>query len=447
MTKQLAPFGNLLVALVFACVYWVCYVEFLNPWFAYAGFPLQTRDIQFLLVSLAIAAAPILTYRGVRAVSSVISVFIYLLLYVPIVLTFALGSPLPIGRIVAIQLTFMASMCVLFLTDAAVIRNPFALSTRHNFARTVLGFTMITALYVVSVYRTSLAFVSFADVYAQRLATTDIGVDVVTRYLFAWLSSVLVPICLAYGLVRRKPVYVIVATAACLIFYMAVALKITILLPVLFVGFYAVFSKRRLAALFPAMAIGISITALILLAVTRPGRGSPFLLAGLFLSRTVGNGGMITMAYYDFFTTHPQTAYTHIHGIMEMTGAYPYGALSLGEVVGRFYWSQDMDANANFWATDGLAAAGLIGVPLITVLCALTMAVMNSVTDRFDRLFTAMCFLPFIVSLLNRSLFSSIWSGGAAFAILFFLTTPLENELSARSLSASGGRLKSAVPP
>lgn len=435
--NSLASFGNVLVALLFAGVYCLCYVEFLNPVFAYAGYPLEPRDLSFVVASTAIAVAPILAYRGIRAVSSVISVFIYLLLYVPIVLTFALGSPLPLGRIVAIQLTFMASMCALFLTDAVIIKNPIVLSTRHNVARMALGVTIVGALYVVSVYRTSLAFVSFADVYVQRFATTDIGTDVVTRYLSAWLSSVLVPICLAYGLVRRKHIYVIVATATCVVFYMAVALKIMILLPVVFAGFYAVFAKRRLAVLFPTMAIGLSVIALILIAVTNQNNGVPFLATGLFLSRTLGNGGQLTMAYYDFFATHPQTAYTHVHGITQLMGSYPYGSLSLGEVVGQFYWSSDMDANANFWATDGFAAAGLIGVPFATALCALTMALMNSVTERFDRLFAAMCFLPFIISLLNRSLFSSVWSGGAAFAILFFLTTRPENELSVRLPSAA----------
>jgi len=32
-----------------------------------------------------------------------------------------------------------------------------------------------------------------------------------------------------------------------------------------------------------------------------------------------------------------------------------------------------------------------------------------------------LCFIPFMITLLNQSLFSSLWSGGAFFLLLFFL--------------------------
>ena len=44
-----------------------------------------------------------------------------------------------------------------------------------------------------------------------------------------------------------------------------------------------------------------------------------------------------------------------------------------------------------------------------------------SVTRAYNTLFVVLCFIPFMITLLNQSLFSSLWSGGAFFLLLFFL--------------------------
>src|SRR2546422_11466350 len=94
-----------------------CYVGFLNYYFEYVGFDLYPRDGVFVALSVIVSVLPITLYRGVRAISSVISVLIYLILYVPIILTFALGSGRSLPEIVAVPLTFMASLLLSFVAD------------------------------------------------------------------------------------------------------------------------------------------------------------------------------------------------------------------------------------------------------------------------------------------------------------------------------------------
>ena len=102
-----------------------------------------------------------------------------------------------------------------------------------------------------------------------------------------------------------------------------------------------------------------------------------------------------------------------------------------------------MNANANFWATDGIAAMGLPGVALISVAATLLLALINTVTRQYDRLFATLCFLPFVITLLNQSLFSSFWSGGAFFLIVFFA---LNRRVAAPSLSIVGEPRLVAAP-
>ena len=411
---------NSCLALLYAAMYLGCYVGFLNYYFEYVGFDLYPRDGIFIALSVIVSVLPILLYRGVRAVSSVISVLIYFIVYVPIILTFALGSGRSLPEIVAVQLTFMAGMSLLFLADVIIVKNPLRLDTRVNLMPAVLVLTVAATLYVLVVYRGNLNFASFGeDLYVQRFANLDVGSGLVTRYLSAWLSTVLVPLCFAYGLTTKQYRYLGAAVTACVIVYMAAANKIMILLPFVYLTFYGVL-RNTLPAIYPRLSGALSLGIAVLVAIGSLG-GVPFVISALVLFRTIGNGGQLTMAYYDFFSFYPHTNYSHVNGLNLFTPPYPYGDLAVGQVVGQFYWSPFMNANAHFWATDGIAAMGLPGVAIASAGCALLFMLINSVTRAYNTLFVVLCFIPFMITLLNQSLFSSLWSGGAFFLLLFFL--------------------------
>lgn len=409
---------NVAIATLYALVYWRCYVAFLHPHFGYAGYDLFQREPLFLTTSLVITILPVLCFRGIRGVSSAIVVFVYLLLYVPIILTFALGSSKPLEEITTIQLTFLAGMTLLFLADFVIIRNPVKLDLGIDLMPVVLTLTIVSTAYILFVYREGLRFSSFGDeLYELRAANESLGAGVLTRYLSSWLTTVFMPLCLSFGLRAGRHRYTIAGVLACLSLYMGAANKLVILLPFVYVGFYLVL-RKRLAAMLPVAAVSLSAIITALAAMT-PGT-TAFFAAGIVLHRTIGNGGQLTMAYYDFFSFYERTGLSHVHGLNLFTRPYPYGPLEIGQVVGQFYWSPLMNANANFWATDGIAGMGLSGVVVISVLATALFVVMNSVTWRHDLFFSVLCFLPFVTTLLNQSLFSSFWSGGGFFLIVFF---------------------------
>jgi hypothetical protein len=417
--RMRSTIGNLFLAVLYVAVYFRCYVSFLSYHFGYAGYDLYRRDTVFLAASVVIAVLPAFLYRGVRGVSSVISVVIYFILYVPIIVTFALGSAKPANEILLVELVFMLGMALLFGADAIVVRNPFLLEGRLNLMPIALTLTCVSVLYMLLVYRGSLVFSSFGeDLYDVRSANEGLGTGLVTRYLSSWLSTVLIPLCFAYGLTARKYWYYLVATIACVVLYMAAANKIMILLPIVYILFFLLV-RKRLSAIYPILAVVLSLLILVLVAIA-PG-GVAFLVSAIVLNRTIGNGGQLTATYYDFFTFHAQTDYSHVNGIKLLTHPYPYGDLAVGQVIGQYYWSPLANTNANFWATDGIAALGLVGVLFASVGCALLFAAMNSITRVHDTRFVALCFLPFMITLLNQSMFSSFWSGGGLFVLLFFL--------------------------
>ena len=410
-----------LVALLYSAVYIATYNRYLSEHFGYAGFTPYDRAPGFLLWSVVLTVLPVLFYRRVQGVAGVIAVLIYYILYVPIVLTFALGSSKAIDEIMILQMLFCLSMAALFAADWVAIRPPINLRTKLNLLPPTLVLTIGITIWVVVEYWGNLRFVSFgAAVYEQRFANAELGTGIVIRYLSSWLSMLFAPLCLAFGIVARRPFYFVVGTAACVVTYLATAAKFALLLPLFFLAVAAVFGGGRLRWLFPATCLLLS-GAVVLLSRVQPGESAAFLVSSLLLYRILGNSGLLTVLYYDFFTFFPQTNYTHINIVGSVLGSYPYGNQGLGQVIGDFFFNDRTNANANFWATDGFAAAGALGLVAVSVLVAILFVAINAVTRGYNRHFVVLCFLPFTLSLLNTSVFSTLWSGGGLLLLAFFV--------------------------
>jgi len=355
----------------YCIIYILCYIFFLNRYFEYAGFTLYNMDIAFITLSVLIAVFPILFYKKYKAISSFITSFIYILLYIPIIITFALGSNLPMIKIIEIQIGFLICMVFLFYADRFVIIKgySFRLLKNKNIKKImftiIISITIVLTLYVVFLYQDNLRLVSFGEeVYKLRTENNKYGTGLIAGYLSSWLSVVFIPICLAYGLIYKKKLFFIVACISSLIIYMATGSKGIILFPFLFfvcnIFFKLVFKKN----IYIKIVFILFIFLLILFFIP----DSAYIIRAaksIIMWRTIGNGGYLTIWYYDFFSKNPHTYYSHINIINAITENYPYD-VTLGFVVGRAYWSPNLNANANFWATDGIAALGMPGVIIIT---------------------------------------------------------------------------------
>jgi len=407
---------------IYCITYILSYVFFLNPAFEYFGFVLYEKDLFFMAFSCVIAVIPIIFYRGYKSISSTISVFIYILVYVPTILTFALGLNVSIFRIIEIQFLFCSMMCLFFIADRFVfIRNFDNQKFAFISARFFLILTIILTIYVLYIYKGNLAFVNIRNVYEHRFANKIIGSDVVSRYLLSWLSTFFIPVCLIYGLMNKKKMYFIVGTAACIVVYMATAAKSALLLPFFLYGLYVLISRYGVNQIYSTITLLLSFAIIALLLISPQKDTLLSYFSSLLMWRIVGCGGHLNLWYYDFFSDNPLTYYSHVGPINFFTESYPYGNLDVGQVVGSFYWHDKMNANANFWATDGIAAYGLTGVIIVSLVLFFIMVLLNTITKKFDKRFILLLFIPFISTLLNTSLFSTMWSGGGIFLIIFLL--------------------------
>lgn len=125
----------------------------------------------------------------------------------------------------------------------------------------------------------------------------------------------------------------------------------------------------------------------------------------------------MTGVYADFFATNPITYYSHINFI-SLFVAYPY-TMSIGELIGSDALGfAGLNANANFWATDGIAALGIPGIIIIGAIIGFCLLVANSIIAPSERRLSFLAVVPFIMSVTNASFFTGVLTGGGGLLLL-----------------------------
>lgn len=406
------------IALLYAILFYQGYMIFLNPFFGYAGFEVnETRltNYLFMIYSFALSVLPIYFFRGVNTISAFICIFIFFLLYIPIQITYFIDFDGDDLYVAYLQFLYFIGMCLLFYADRVSFKTKIILPSRINFFKVILWLTILSTFYMIAKFGGSLKLVAFEDVYEQRSATSELGGDVFTAYISSWLAYMFIPVCLAYGLFSKKKIYIIVGLFASVIIYMAFASKTALVFPVVIYFIYITLKNKSLKSSFTFIGLGLLAVMIVTLLLDFN------VITALFWMRTIGNSGSLTLHYHYFFETHPNTYYSHINIINFLSQSYPYPGKSLGQVVGTNYWGEDMNANANFWATDGIAAVGDLGILLSSALLFIIFIFFNRISKNYNFLFLVLTLIPYIMSILNTSLFSSLFTGGALFLFLMLM--------------------------
>ena len=282
-------------------------------------------------------------------------------------------------------------------------------------------------LALLVVYRSNLQVASFADVYKVRfesgqVASSSTGIG----YISEMLSNVLNPFLIAYGLNARRRKLIALGTLGQVLVYAIAAMKSVLVSPLFILLFYYSLKKDRghwsykmglmLAGtifFFTTLAIGVE-------------TGLRFDLASLIIVRSIAMPGLFIGQYQYFFARSAHTYLRQIH-LINVFFPNPY-QLPLGMEIGRYFMGAGiygyMESNANFFATDGIAGFGLLGIPLMGLVCAAMFWVLDSCAKKYSIAFSASALTMCIISLTNTSLFATFLSGGLMAWMLLFIFMP-----------------------
>lgn len=420
--------GNLHLALwvlIYGTLFHWSFVTFTAQHFAYAQFTYEDPTFGRLLLTYLAALLPLVSYdRRCEKPAHYLMSVLYLVLYVPGTLGLAFmwrGSGMDLT---VIQLSLLFSVMALFgVARLRTARLPVSRSGLPStaFDVIVVFLTIVNIVAITYTVGTNFELVAFSDVYEQRFRNTPLVQSTALGYLFSWQTTFFSPYLIAVGLAKKRRVLVVVALLGSIAMYGAFADKGAVLVPAVILILRRAklrsFLKAALAAGSAAIFTATSITAV---------AGGLFSIKSLLLVRTLAVPGFTMSRYFDFFNANGYTYWSHLRLLDGLFTTYQYGASSLGQVIGiALGQSEQSNWNANFWASDGLAAAGPAGILILLPFLCLLLVSINFLGQGMDTKFFATVLTGFMFSMTNVPITTSLLSGGFIWIIAMRFSQPL----------------------
>lgn len=413
---------NFLIAAIYAVIYDYIYRNYMyGVWSTYVDGSYTQMDAYNFVLYILFVSLPFIFYRGVKHIASAFSLFVYVFVYIPFIESLFVNGYSNWIRL-SYSILFFVIVCIFFSTDQIyILKKPFRRKRKLLPFNYIIVVTFLLLIVELFWNRGQLHLVNFLaednDLYSLRSETHLRGV-----YIICWIRSALLPLLLVFFLNKKSYLGIVVVIMAFLSVFMLDKQKLTIIFPFAVIVVYSavIYYKETFSKYFHVFLM--SLFALVGLLFTNLETNPLTLALGkIVVLRIQCIAGAEIERYIDFFITkdNPYTYYTHINFINKLTGMYPYGAQSIGQVVS----GDGGNSNAAFWLMDGVAAGGMIGCIIISLFFILFKSAMNSMDARCSVGFCVTVLLFGIQSMVNMSLLTAILSNGFLLLFLLFLFT------------------------
>lgn len=418
----------ILAALFYMIALYFSYGQYLYQAWDYFGFTYRPWGWveSIFAVGLIVWGAALMPIRLDKP-SSLIVTALYLIVYVPaVVVTLSLD----VSRIeiygwilVALGIGF-GVICFGAKIKVYVDWRFFRLSWQNFRVAMVVAWVLCAAI-LFYFYGSTMKFVGLDETYIQRFAGRDIDVPGI-NYIQSIFINGICSFFMAYGLVCRKWGGFFLGAIGCVILYAITASKFAAALPLIFLALN--FVLVRAGRLGFKIWQGIFLFGLITIICSLSFNQSTFLrlVAALFVFRTLAIPGLTLSQYYDLFSSDGFTWWSHVKGFSLVVSTppsylndplWPNLGLFIGE---RVYGVTDLNVNANLWSSDGVAAAGALGIILISLVLTVWLNLLDQSGRAWNKRFVMLGLLPYTLSLTNASFFTTLLSFGGLFWFCIF---------------------------
>lgn len=403
----------MLFASIFIATYTYVWKDYCVPvWHAYYYFDVPHSSF-YEGIGYLVALIPSVCYRGIKNVSSWICLFLYYFGYIPIVLGLLFNYPEENDvNVVGYWLVLLIAMCSYFLIDRIKYQE------KNNIGKVPIKviwfFGALTFIALFIVYHNNMRLVDFTQIYELRAENAGKG-GVLMGYLTAWAGTFTFPIIICYGLLLKKKIFFIIGSLLFVFLYMIFGLKTYLLAPLILYGMYKFFLWQEAMDVNLMSIFSLGILLLSVFFLSNLDNPTIYVLAAVFLMRTLTISGCLFAGYYvPFFNSHPNTYFNHVSFVNMVTGADPYHGQAIGTVVSE----GGMNANAIFWAMDGVTSMGVTGVAIVSVLFGIFLIYVNRLINKKNKAFVCTLLIMPTMMLLNVSFFTFLLSEGIILLIL-----------------------------
>ncbi len=414
------------LALVYLLAIWRVYELFVSPTYSYVYYTYAApTSVQIVTASIlglvCVAVLPI----DVRRPSQVVIWMLFLLVVGPCLVILPLMRPslsISADRILGLEVALVGCFALLNLISLVPVpRLPLLSLPRQTVWTGILLFFLLLYLLLFSQTGIRLQVSDLGQVYATRALFTS-TVTGVAGYAAEWLTGLINPMLMAYGLARRRYRWLALGIVGELVMYLLAAYKLALFVfPLVAWIFWLLRDKRRhrFGANLLVGAIGIILT----VTVIDSGFNSK-LLTGLVTRRVFMDDSVLTGLYFDFFSRYPQDQLAH--SVLQGITYSPYKVAPAYLIGNAYFPGTGQDANANIWA-DAFANFGIPGMIMLTLVLACVLLLFDGAARFKDLRFTGtMLALP-SVALANSGVLTTIASHGLGLAVILALLLPRDD--------------------
>ncbi|NJC34174.1 hypothetical protein GGR88_001648 [Sphingomonas jejuensis] len=421
--------ANCVVGVLYLVTFSHIYETYISPTWGYTGLvyrPLTYTEFLFQVVLVAITS--FFLPPRIDKPSGLIIWLLYAFVFMPTTaMTFMIGfntSSFYASGLVALAASVI--VCSIVSTKSPV---PSVVSENISEAFTNLmlfGF-IVVALVLFVVYRDILSFAAIDDVYTQRFAASDLDSGALVGYFRTYFTYVFSPALIAIGITLKRKRWMILAGVGGYIFsYLIDASKISLVIPLAILVFSLMKSRGLESTAF--FTVGIAILAAVASLFTEYSSLIRFIV-DLVLLRSIAIPGQTFSQYYDLFYNRGYTYWSNtkiINLVIPPPGDFKLDPMwpNLGTIVGAEFYGADsrMNANANLFVGEGIAAAGPIGVLVIGLVLAYWLRSLDNFSQKWPATISMTVMVPIGLGLTNVHLTTLLLSFGGLFWLVAFKT-------------------------
>lgn len=418
------------MGILYLLSYHFAYLSYINPRFEYAYyFYNEERSFLYIFFAYICALFPIFFYKASKNPANFGISLLFVLCYMPAQLTISFMWMSSDSALIGVALALTVSMSIFFLVAGLGYKKNINSIERTNvyLNKKIHNFMFFLGVICFSsfIYENfpHMRLVGFSEVYDLRFEARDSQNSVVFGYFNMWLSVIVTTYFSALSFVCRKYYFFIISVLLSIICYMGTGAKGALLLPFIIysVGYIYSLSGDFLRKL-------LLINSFFLIILFSLNFEILDMARSVYGVRMLSTGGWTIATYYDYFSRNGWTYYSHIGIIEWIFKIYPYEDFSLGQLIGVEYsGSSDANFNANFWASDGISAFGILGIYVITFLLIVFIYYFNKIIPKKNSLLYTLWFTGFWMTLFNAPFSVSLLSGGGIVILIIIYLADILN--------------------
>lgn len=385
----------------------------------YTAFDYSKSEIYTLICFLTpLAILPIGT--RLRAPSQFIAGALAILVFIPIPIVFApMVSVTEFWQVYALLWLGYLAAC---LMSSLAVQVPLPVVSERRFRVMVLIMYLLFGLGFVYVLATN--HVAIVGLDKTHAAAADVSVSGLQGYMLVGYMSSFGGLLVALAIMFRKYYLLLFAIAGFVGCYGTLEERAAVLMP-MWIAYVCVTQKfffrdsaiKYLLTVMAPFLCGVLVVTFLGLEDRQSAVYDAFTL-GCY--RLYSVPAISFNVYYNFFATHPLTYWSHI-GVISNFVTYPY-AQPLASVMAEAYRLGNY--NASFLETDGVAAAGTIMLPFISMIFGLILVAINSCTRGLNLTLCAIAMAGSSIALVDTGLGPGLLTNGLLLLTLVLLFAP-----------------------